>query len=35
MQRLRLPGMLAFIFLIGFYKFGDSMAASLVGPMMR
>ena len=35
MQRLRTPGMLLFIALICFYKFGDSMVASLVGPFMR
>jgi predicted MFS family arabinose efflux permease len=34
-RRLRVPGMLAFIGLICFYKFGDSMVASLVGPFMR
>ncbi len=34
-RRLRVPGMLAFTGLICFYKFGDSMAASLVGPFMR
>ena len=34
-QRLRVPGMLAFVALICFYKFGDSMVASLVGPFMR
>ena len=34
-RRLRVPGMLAFIALICFYKFGDSMVASLVGPFMR
>lgn len=34
-RRLRIPGMLAFIGLICFYKFGDSMVASLVGPFMR
>ena len=34
-ERLRVPGMGAFIALIGFYKFGDSMVASLVGPFMR
>lgn len=34
-QRLRVPGMAAFIALICFYKFGDSMVASLVGPFMR
>ena len=33
--RLRVPGMGAFIALICFYKFGDSMVASLVGPFMR
>jgi MFS family permease len=34
-RRLRVPGMLAFIGLICFYKFGDSMVAALVGPFMR
>ena len=34
-RRLRVPGMLAFVALICFYKFGDSMVASLVGPFMR
>jgi MFS family permease len=34
-RRLRVPGMLAFIGLICFYKFGDSLVASLVGPFMR
>jgi MFS family permease len=34
-QRLRVPGMGAFIALICFYKFGDSMVASLIGPFMR
>lgn len=34
-RRLRLPGMLGFVGLICAYKFGDSMAAALVGPMMR
>jgi MFS family permease len=33
--RLRIRGMLPFIGLICFYKFGDSMVASLVGPFMR
>lgn len=33
--RLRTPGMGLFIALICFYKFGDSMVASLVGPFMR
>ncbi len=32
--RLRRPGMLAFILLIGGFKFGDSMASSMVGPFM-
>jgi MFS family permease len=35
LRRLRVPGMLPFIGLICFYKFGDSMVASLVGPFMR
>jgi len=34
-QRLQVPGMAAFVALICFYKFGDSMVASLVGPFMR
>jgi MFS family permease len=34
-ERLRVPGMGAFIALICFYKFGDSLVASLVGPFMR
>jgi MFS family permease len=34
-ERLRVPGMGAFVALICFYKFGDSMVASLVGPFMR
>jgi len=34
-NRLRAPGMLAFIALIGCYKFGDSMVSSLVGPFLR
>jgi MFS family permease len=33
--RLRVRGMLPFIGLICFYKFGDSMVASLVGPFLR
>lgn len=33
--RLRVPGMLGFVVLVCFYKFGDSMASSLVGPFMR
>jgi MFS family permease len=33
--RLRVPGMLSFLLLICFYKFGDSMVASLVGPFLR
>lgn len=33
--RLRQPGIPLFIGLICFYKFGDSMGASLVGPYMR
>ena len=35
LHRLRVPGMGAFIALICFYKFGDSMVASLIGPFMR
>jgi MFS family permease len=35
LHRLRRPGMALFIGLICFYKFGDSMVASLVGPFMR
>jgi MFS family permease len=34
-QRLRVPGLATFVVLICFYKFGDSMVASLVGPFMR
>jgi MFS family permease len=34
-RRLRLPGMGAFVVLICFYKFGDSMVATLIGPFMR
>jgi MFS family permease len=34
-DRLRIPGMAAFVGLICFYKFGDSMVAALVGPFMR
>jgi predicted MFS family arabinose efflux permease len=34
-HRLRVPGMGAFIALICFYKFGDSMVATLIGPFMR
>jgi len=34
-RRLRLPGMGAFVALICFYKFGDSMVATLIGPFMR
>lgn len=33
--RLRIPGMLSFIALICFYKFGESMAASMVGPLLH
>ncbi|WP_040798162.1 MFS transporter [Nocardia higoensis] len=32
--RLRRPGMLAFILLIGAFKFGDSMGSAMVGPFM-
>ncbi|MGW8650552.1 MFS transporter, partial [Nocardia salmonicida] len=32
--RLRRPGVLAFIALIGAFKFGDSMAAALTGPFL-
>jgi len=35
LRRLRTRGMLVFVALICFYKFGDSMVASLVGPFMR
>ena len=35
MQRQRVPGVLTFVLLICFYKFGDSMVASLIGPFMR
>jgi predicted MFS family arabinose efflux permease len=34
-ERLRVPGMAAFVVLICLYKFGDSMVASLIGPFMR
>jgi MFS family permease len=34
-RRLRVPGMPAFVLLICFYKFGDSMVATLVGPFLR
>lgn len=34
-SRLRQPGVIAFIALICFYKFGDSMVSSLVGPFMK
>lgn len=34
-ERLRVPGMLAFVVLICSYKFGDSLVASLIGPFMR
>jgi MFS family permease len=34
-RRLRLPGMASFVALICFYKFGDSMVATLIGPFMR
>jgi len=34
-RRLRVPGMAAFVALICFYKFGDSMVATLIGPFMR
>ncbi|MEV3964052.1 MFS transporter [Nocardia sp. NPDC050193] len=33
-QRLRRPGMLAFILLVGGFKFGDSMGSAMVGPFM-
>ncbi|WP_328387996.1 MFS transporter [Nocardia sp. NBC_00416] len=33
-KRLRRPGMLAFILLIGGFKFGDSMGSAMVGPFM-
>ncbi|WP_043112461.1 MFS transporter [Solimonas flava] len=33
--RLRRPGVLPFLALISFYKFGDSMGAALVGPFMK
>ncbi|MGW5384694.1 MFS transporter [Nocardia sp. NPDC003963] len=33
-QRLRRPGMLVFILLIGGFKFGDSMGSAMVGPFM-
>ncbi|MEQ1438568.1 MFS transporter [Fontimonas sp. SYSU GA230001] len=34
-QRLRRPGLAAFIGLIGLYKLGDSMGAAMVGPFMH
>ncbi|MFD6397259.1 MFS transporter [Nocardia sp. NPDC060249] len=34
LTRLRRPGILAFIALIGAFKFGDSMAAALTGPFL-
>jgi MFS family permease len=34
-RRLRVPGMATFVALICFYKFGDSMVATLVGPFLR
>lgn len=34
-SRLRRPGVLPFLALISFYKFGDSMGAALVGPFMK
>lgn len=33
-ERLRRPGMIAFILLIGGFKFGNSMGSALVGPFM-
>jgi MFS family permease len=33
--RLKEPGVIALVGLIGFYRFGDSMVAALVGPFMR
>ena len=33
--RLALPGVPLFILLICFYKFGDTMAASVIGPMLK
>jgi MFS family permease len=33
--RLRVPGMLSFVALVCFYKFGDSMVASMVGPFLH
>lgn len=33
-KRLRRPGMIAFILLIGGFKFGDSMGSAMVGPFM-
>lgn len=35
LQRLRRPGVPALLLLLGFYKFGDSMGAALIGPFMR
>lgn len=34
LARLRRPGMIAFILLIGAFKFGNSMGSALVGPFM-
>jgi MFS family permease len=34
-RRLRVPGMAGLVALVCFYKFGDSLVASLVGPFMR
>ncbi len=34
-RRLQVPGMLGFVGLICAYKFGDSMASAMVGPMLR
>lgn len=34
LSRLRRPGMIAFILLIGAFKFGNSMGSALVGPFM-
>jgi len=34
-RRLRVPGLPAFVALICFYKFGDSMVATLIGPFLH
>lgn len=35
LHRLEIPGVAGFLLLVCCYKFGDSMAANLVGPMLR